>query len=156
MPEYGTGRYRAKIDVMKQLKSQEEKLFFITEAIVQESNVEELPKGSRCTYMMDLGKVVAPGNVKSLLCAVNGLDPNGEDDAVAIENENWDTNYETAISEDNPTRGLEFIVECFYRRKKGAGKVKPNDPPTDKALDNDYYTHNVFYPVPEEAEKAAE
>lgn len=151
-PEYGTGRYHVRCEVLKEQESKKEPgvVRIVFETVILESDVPQRPAGSRCTYMQKKSSPSAAGNTKALLCALNGLDPNGPADAKAIEDEDWKTTYLSAIDETNPCKGLECIIEVSWKKRKDAIPTGG-----DKAFDPAFFPLHVFYPVPE-AKEAAE
>lgn len=147
-PVYKNGLYTVTVDCLKIIRTRANDDLFVCETLIMESNNPVRPVGSRCNWSVTLSNDAAPGNIKALLCALSGLDPNGGADAKAIADEDWDAVGETAVSDDNPFKGESFSLECWYQLKRNA-KPTPGilDPSKDVGKKGAYFVKHVFRPV---------
>lgn len=63
------------IDTIKMIKTRKNEEAFVAELDILESQVKERPAGTRASWMAMLKHDAAPGNIKAILCAIIGANP---------------------------------------------------------------------------------
>lgn len=106
-PYFQPGNYKVKIDSVMTKTSRQGVLFFIVEATILESDVDELKPGTQCSWLTKINSDMGPINIKRFVAACQGLDPFGND-AKEIDEEDC----EVVVSDGNPCQGLIMELKC--------------------------------------------
>lgn len=116
------GHFLVKIDAVKEQESQVgNKLFFIIETTVLESDNPYVKVGGHYSQVIDTGNVMFLPNVKGFMAAVSGVDANSDThndeiekywEGVMGEHVPFERICELVTSEGNPLEGIEIELEC--------------------------------------------
>jgi len=96
------------VQALKMIRSRKGEDLFIAEFDIIESMVQLRPKGTKMSWAVNFRHDASPGNVKSFLAALMGVDP-GAVDAEGSRH---------AVSENNPCRGRLIRLEAVQVKTK--------------------------------------
>lgn len=132
---FSPGKYpKVRIDAIKLVKRRQNKgELFVAECTILDKPEGELAQGpGRCSWTMKMELDAAASNIKELLVAASGIDPQDEAQVEAAEHD-WDQVYELAIGEDQALKDALISIEAFNKSTDGGGT----------------YTRCRFFPVEE-------
>lgn len=94
------GNYLVEVDTVKIHEGRKNNDFFIVSGKNLESDHDERPIGTKCSWVSDIKKDATPGNIKLFLCGALGVD------LADLNDEEWEKLADRAIETDNPLCGF--------------------------------------------------
>lgn len=113
------GEYEVEVTGIKHVTTRQKGPAFCGECVILSSTNDALPPGARPSYfqLTQWGKAadVAPQNIKMFLVACAGLNMFAPEDAKAIAAQDWNLFRETALSDEQPLKGVRIHVHCYLK-----------------------------------------
>jgi len=115
------GNYLVEIDTVKVITSRKDEDLFIVVAEVKDSDNDQRKPGCKPSWVVNMKQDPAPGNIKSFLAAIYGIDT--ED----LNGEGWESLYDDSVDEDNPLCGCKVNLNAAnIKTKKDTDFTKHN------------------------------
>lgn len=120
-------------------KSRKKEDLFIVECTVVETTSEKNAVGSRASQVIKLSQDAAPGNVKAVVAAMNGLNPDVKDELDSVPEDDWETLCDYMVSRDNPAKGVYMaLATTLLKTKDGGDFTKHNWTPIGSVIDDTF------------------
>lgn len=102
------GLYTVRVKKCFLMASRRREDLFIVETEILESNNEKRKVGMSCSWVVKMSQDAALGNIKGFVAAAMEVDP----DDGNISDEEWESNCEAAVDDDNPLADVVVDLEC--------------------------------------------
>lgn len=113
-PDWLPAMYVVEVKKLTAMVSRKKDDLFIFEAKILESDCPARKEGMTCSWVVNLAKDSALGNIRGCLAALSGIEPSDELGLEEID----DDVAELAVSDDQPFRGAMVGLECTMVKTK--------------------------------------